>query len=60
MKSTMPEQNFEHQIIFIALSKQESWYLRHFQFLDFQNWLEQGLIQVPVAKKEAKTGVPAF
>jgi hypothetical protein len=32
MKSAIPEQNFEHLIIYIALFKQKLWYFRHFQF----------------------------
>jgi hypothetical protein len=32
MKSALPEQNFKHLIISIALFKQNLWYIKHFQF----------------------------
>jgi hypothetical protein len=60
MKSAMPEQNFEHLIINIALFKQKLWYFRHFHFFRFSKLARIVLIQVPIAQRSVKTGDKAF
>jgi hypothetical protein len=60
MKTTMPEQNFEHLIIYIALFKQQLCYFIHFQFCCFSNGAKIGFIKVPLAQKVEKISVPAF
>jgi hypothetical protein len=55
MKSAMPEQNFEHLIIYIALIKQKLWYFRHFHFFRFSKLARIGSFQIPIAQNAVKT-----
>jgi hypothetical protein len=60
MKSAMPEQNFEHLIIYISMFKQNYGTLDIFSFLRFSKLVRIGSVQLPIAQKAVKTGKKSF